>query len=251
MDKTFKKYFFQIFFASALIFLSTLLYMIHFIIFKDSHHIFIYLLGDIAFVPVEVLLVTIVLHNILVMREKKNILRKLNMVIGSFFSEVGTRLIFVFNESDKSEISPAEKMLDIAKWKKSDFEQKQKYFARLKLSSAIKGEKLDELKAYLSRRREFLLHLLGNPNLLEHETFTDMIWAVFHLTEELCHRKTVATLTDSDYEHLNGDISRAYNRLTVEWIKYMKHLKYDYPYLFSLAARINPYDKNAKAEVVY
>jgi len=30
-----------------------------------------------------------------------------------------------------------------------------------------------------------LLGLLGNPNLLEHDSFTDLLWAVFHLMEEL------------------------------------------------------------------
>jgi hypothetical protein len=41
-----------------LILLSAILYLIHFAIFRDAHHIFLYLIGDIAFVPIEVLLVT-------------------------------------------------------------------------------------------------------------------------------------------------------------------------------------------------
>ena len=60
--------------------------------FRDTHHIFIYLIGDIAFVFLEVLLVTLILHQLLRYREKKAMLNKLNMVIGAFFSEVGGEL---------------------------------------------------------------------------------------------------------------------------------------------------------------
>ena len=37
--------------------------------------------------------------------------------------------------------------------------------------------------------------------------------------------------------------------LIAEWIAYMRHLKSDYPYLYSLAVRTNPFDPNASAEV--
>jgi len=51
-----------------------------------------------------------------------------------------------------------------------------------------------------------VLRLLENPNLLEHEAFT-------------------------------------------EWLSHMEHLKSDYPYLFSLAVRSNPFDPNASIAV--
>ena len=47
---------------------------------------------------------------------------------------------------------------------------------------------LDELKLFLISKRNFLLMLLENPNLLEHDAFTDLLRAVFHLTEELGFR---------------------------------------------------------------
>jgi len=98
-------------------------------------------------------------------------------------------------------------------------------------------------------KRAFLLGLLENPNLLEHETFTELLWAVFHLTEELSVREDVRRLSPTDGEHLAGDIRRAYAILIVEWLAYMKHLKHDYPYLFSFALRTNPFDPNAQVVV--
>jgi hypothetical protein len=49
--------------------------------------------------------------------------------------------------------------------------------------------------------------------------------------------------------HLGGDIKRALGRLLGEWVDYMHHLKVEYPYLFSLAVRTNPFNPDAKVEV--
>ena len=83
-----------------LIMLSVFFYAVHFVIFRDSHHIFIYLVGDIAFVFIEVLMVTLIIHHLLAEREKRAMLKKLNMVIGAFFSEVGTSLLEYFRDFD-------------------------------------------------------------------------------------------------------------------------------------------------------
>jgi len=105
------------------------------------------------------------------------------------------------------------------------------------------------LHAYLAGQRPFLLRLLENQNLLEHQSFTDTLWAVFHLTDELGHREDLATLPDSDVAHLSGDIKRAYALLASEWLAHLQHLKVNYPYLFSLAVRTNPFDSKARVEV--
>ena len=73
-----------------LIMLSIFFYAVHFAIFRDSHHIFIYMLGDVAFVFIEVLMVTLIIHHLLAEREKRAMLKKLNMVIGAFFSETSS-----------------------------------------------------------------------------------------------------------------------------------------------------------------
>ena len=104
------------------------------------------------------------------------------------------------------------------------------------------------LKKYLVEKRKFLLRLLENQNLLEHETFTDLLWAVFHLTEELENRTNFNKLPESDISHIEGDIRRAYGLLIAEWLIYLRHLKDDYPYLFSLAVRTNPF--NPRASVI-
>jgi hypothetical protein len=105
------------------------------------------------------------------------------------------------------------------------------------------------MREYLQTKRDFLLTLLENPTLLEHETFTDLLWAVFHLTEELKYRNLIEGLPDADHEHLCNDIARAYGLLLKEWLVYLEHLKDNYPYLFSLAVRMNPLDPEASAVI--
>ena len=90
----------QIFLGLYLVGLSAVLYAIHYAIFHDSHHIFVFLVEDIAFVPIEVLLVTLIIHRLLSSREKRAMLEKLNMVIGTFFSEVGTELLRRLSDVD-------------------------------------------------------------------------------------------------------------------------------------------------------
>ena len=90
---------------------------------------------------------------------------------------------------------------------------------------------------------------MENPNLLEHDAFANLLLAVFHLTEELAQRRDLHHLTPGDREHLAGDIERAYVLLIAEWLDYMQHLQKNYPYLFSLARRTNPFDPEASVVI--
>jgi hypothetical protein len=94
-----------------------------------------------------------------------------------------------------------------------------------------------------------MLRLLENQALLEHATFTEMLWAVFHLTEELEARGDLSALPDPDRRHIELDMARAYGRLLAEWLRYVEHLKAQYPYLYSFAVRTNPFDPDVRVEV--
>ena len=69
--------------AAALIVSSLVLYTFHYLVFSDTHYILIYGLGELAFLPIEVLLVTLVIDRLLEASEKRAMLNKLNMVIGA------------------------------------------------------------------------------------------------------------------------------------------------------------------------
>ena len=239
----------QLAMAVSLTFLSAVLYLLHWKMFGNVGQTMNYLLANIAFLPFEVLLVTLILNRLLSYREKLSKLEKLNMVIGSFFSEAGLWLLAFLSDADPELESIKQKLIVSNGWSEKDFIRLSKDLE--KYSFNLDREKLDlfRLKGFVVSQRNFLLRLIENPNLLEHETFTELLLAYFHLIEELSLRIVISPLIESDLKHIAGDAGRVYALLVTEWVAYMKHLLNNYPYLFSLAMRTNPFDERASVEV--
>jgi hypothetical protein len=242
---------FRVFLVAAFIFIaaSALLYFIHYLIFHDEHHIFIFLVHDLAFLPLEVFLVVIVIERLLTRREKQAILYKLNMVIGAYFSEVGNKLLADLLKDFKNHEEIKKNLNVTADWTAKDFKRASDYAYNLKADVDIHQCNLEELKAYLSQKRMYLLTLLENPNLLEHDRFTDLLWATTHLDEELEARPSLKDVPESDLEHLAVDIERMYDHLASEWLDYIQHLKSSYPFLYSLVLRTHPFQEKPSAVV--
>jgi hypothetical protein len=239
----------RIYFGILLVLSSIFFYALSFAIFHDARNEAFYLFQDIGFVFIQVLLVTVVIEQLLNYREKMNLISKLNMVIGVFFSEVGTPLFEHFLKFDASSQNIS-KHLKVAKdWSKKSFQTAIGIVKDYQSDIDCKTGNLAALKQFMAEKKDFLLGLLENPNLLEHERFTELLWAVFHLTEELSYRKGIENLPRADFDHLAGDIKRAYLLLIREWLNHLEHLKSSYPYLFSLALRTNPFDPEAEVEI--
>ena len=239
----------KILLAVLLLLPSAAAYALHWAIFRNAHDIVFYLLMDVAFLFVQAVMATLVFDQLLNARERQANRRKLNVAVGVFFSQVGNpllRLLFAFDGHGE----------DVRRHLRIDGAWTEVHFAKMQIvlrghEPAIEAGRGDLalLKVTLEQQRDFLLRLLENPNLLEHETLTEMLWSVFHLADELAHRPSVASLPDADRMHLENDIKRAYDWLVREWLRHMQHLKATYPYLFSLAVRTNPFDPEAKVEV--
>ena len=205
----------------GLVLASLLIYGAEFPLFHDRRAIATYFLNDLAFVPLSVLLVSLVLDQIMQNREKQNRLNKTNMVIGAFFSAVGIQLL--------------------------------RRLAALDLTgekTTLPHPAFEELKQLLAKHRDFMLRLLENQTLLEHEQFTDLLWASFHLADELGLRNSYETLPESDRQHLALDAKRVFAALSRQWVDYLSHLKTAYPYLYSLALRQDPFKAKAQPIVV-
>ncbi|MFB3895316.1 MAG: hypothetical protein ACE14V_03335 [bacterium] len=238
-----KKFNWQIVVGLSLVILSGLFYLVDYLIYKEQFYI--YFISDIAFLPVQVLLVTLIVNELMKMRERRALLKKMNMVIGSFFSEVGLYLFKSFRAYDINYEAIQKCVLVKKDWTEKEFSAAKKQLLMLAIKIDSRNGDLETMKQFLTTKRGFLLGLLQNQNLLEHESFTELLWAVFHLTEELSYRTHFTDLPKSDYDHLSTDIKRAYIQLLLEWLGYMQHLQNQYPYLFSLAIRTNPFDPHA------
>jgi hypothetical protein len=219
---------------------SFFFYGVDYILIGSAKELTIWFLGNLAFLPIYVIIVTLLIERVLKERERQAVMRKLNMVIGVFFSEVGNRLLkelftYVVSSGDFKR-----HLLINGTWKEQDFAHALEFLQTSDIKINSSGCDKLTLKYYLVKKRNFLVSLLENQNLLEHEKFTDLLWSVFHLVEELEARETFENMPESDIDHINSDIKRVFGHLSREWVHYMKHLKHDYPYLFSLAVRLNP-----------
>jgi hypothetical protein len=231
--------------ALLLILASALSYALHYLIFHDPHHIFLYMIGDFGFLFLDVLLVLLIIERLLSGREKKAMLQKLNMVIGIFFSEVGVELLGRFSDFVENAGELECEVQITPQWDKRQFQEARIKAEAFPYDMVFEAEDLEGLRDLLNDKHSFLLRLLENPILLENQRFTDLLWAVFHLSEELDFRESLRMLPDTDIAHLKIDLRRAYSLIISEWLLYTEHLKRKYPFLFSLAIRINPLNPKA------
>lgn len=233
----------------GLLAVSALFYAIDYAVFRSARDMGFYTLLDLAFIPINVLIVGLFINGLIAAREREEMLHKMNMVVGAFFSEVGRDLVerLMAFDTDVDAVRPH--MLFDARWKPADYETHRAAVFGDQHPLAIARGDVDGLRDLLVDRRSFLLGLLQNGNLLEHQTFTDMLWAVSHLTEELAAREDLHVLPAPDARHIELDMARAYGRLLGESLLYTRHLRADYPYLYSFAVRTNPFDAGARIEI--
>ena len=174
-------------------------------------------------------------------REKQLRAEKLDMIIGLFFSQVGSALVRRLIRADGG-IAVLRENLDVSlRWTKENFKKAQAILKNYHYDVDMNAIDLPALNTLLAQNSEFLVRLLENPNVLEHETFTSLLQAVFHLKEELAHRPHLDAVPDCDREHLRLDLKRIYAQILLQWLHYLDHIKDNYPYFFSFQCRVTPF----------
>lgn len=241
-------------FSILMVVLIIVIYGSNYLVLGDAEHIISYVWTHLGFIPVDILLVAFLLDEIIERKEKEAMLEKLDMLMSTFFSEVGNDLIKQLSTVNEHKAN-TENLKSIKTWNEEDFDNKlnelKESSVRFKaeISPEEREEFLDSLRTLLASKRELIINLINNPNLLEKEEFTSLITAILHLDEELEHRKDLALVNDTDFNHLNGDMERVYNILIHEWVYYLKYLYKHYPYMIALMIRTNPFDETADVYV--
>lgn len=230
---------------------SLLIYVIHYLVFHDLHHILIFGVHELAFLPLEVLFVTLIIERVISGYEKRERQSKLKILLGASFSEFGIGMLKMLSGSMKPEFRRQFSSASIQQLVSASKSEVERYISSIRFPEKLvfDAEMIAALKDFLSTRREFMVRLLENPAVLEDESFTSLLFAAFHLSDELSYRDNIGELPESDIEHLSGDITRAFRLLAVEWLKYMVYLSHKYPYLYSLYLRTNPFEETSDAIV--
>lgn len=228
-----------------LVIVTVILNLLHYEVFHDIRHLWLWNFTALAFLPISVLFMTLLINRLLSAREKAMHLDKMNMLIGAFFSNVGTEFLSRLSVWDPGIQYLRNNFGSKDSWSKLNVRGIEKILSRHNFDVSIGRPGLQDLHELLAKKQDFLMRLLENPSLLDHENATNLLRAVFHFAEELAHRPDIASTPDSDLEHLCVDAKRAYVSIVREWAIYMNYLKDSYPYLFSLAVRTNPLDRMA------
>jgi len=242
----------QVEIAATLIVAAIVVYALRWYLFPSGafhREMLRYLVDDIAFLFIQVLLVSMLIDGLMQRRQRETMLDKLNMIVGAFFSECGTDVLGRIARLDRELDDVREDLLARTAWTAKDYERAKQAFRAHKPVIELSGGDLAALRVRLDQEKTYLLSLLGNQALLEHQAFTDLLWAVTHLAEELHARGDFDYLPRADRAHLVADVKRAYTLLGVLWIDYLRHLQTQYPFLFSLAVRTNPLDPDASVTV--
>lgn len=234
--------------AIGLIIAAIILYGLAYYLFNDAGKVMFHVVIDLAFVPIDILIVVLVIESLIEKKERETILDKLDMILGIFFSEIGNNLLELFSKVNRDNGEIVKKIHHVDEWDKKDFKNAYK---KLKENGIDFNPDIEEgeiesylinLKTFLQGKRGFLIELIENPNIIEKDSFSNLLLSIFHLDDELELRSDLDKVTKKDFEHLIGDINRVYCRLTYEWIKYLEFLNEHYPYMSSITIRANPFN---------
>lgn len=238
-----------IFTALILLCLSIISYSIEIFLFHHEFDTFFYFFQDLSFVPIQVLIVTLVIDRLLKRQQRISILKKVYVAIGIFYNELGNDLLKLCFDITSNKDELKNNLSITTNWSAKDFTRAEKWINTHPVVIDISKERVELFKQFLDSKRIFILNLLENTNLSEHDTFTDTLLSVCHASDELALRKDLTNMPMADLAHLSHDIKRAYHGIIKEWILYMNHISKEYPFLFSLALRSSPF--NDQSSVVF
>ena len=239
--KFYKNYKWEVNWGIGLISFSIIMYIIQALIYKDAILLFQELLLQLAYLPLYVFLTTIVIEQLLKRKEKADMVRKINTVIGIFFSEIGKQLIGEFVKFDLNFNNIKGKFSNDFEWTEERIIELRQNLNKYKSKIDSRIGDISKIKMVVDSKRQLLIGFLNNPNLMEHEVFTELLFAIFHIGEEITQRGELKNLSEEDYDHLSADIKRIYILIIFQWISYMEHLNKEYPYLYVLALKTNPF----------
>ena len=190
---------------------SALLYAIHYLIFRDLHHLAIFGLHELAFVPLEVILVTLGLDKLVEKTHREEARSKVSIIETLYFNESGGTMLRYLTSFDPDAARLRELLQVTENWRSSDFRQ------------AIRQLKSYPFLLDLDRIDFFGLHyhlssMLENPALTQSEAFTEMIMKIYLLWEELDGRTNLYQLPEKDRNYLAELLHEIYRELTEYWL---------------------------------
>lgn len=227
--------------GAVLFALSAVLYFINYLMFGDAHHLFVVFAEELAYMPIYIFIILVVAEKALRSREKEEMARKTNALVGTFFTEVGYELIRIMTKYDKDCDRVKNELKDIENWDVAKTKVFLNSVDQHKYCAPKGTDDLVIIKELMLQKKDFMLELMSNSSLIEKDEFSDLLLAANHILEEFKTRGEISGFDEAAVGHLHVDVERAYRHLIKSWVLYMMHLEKEYPYLHKLALRVNPF----------
>lgn len=197
---------------------SALLYAIHYLIFRDLHHLAIFGLHELAFVPLEVILVTLGLDQLVEKTHREEARSKVSIIETLYFNESGGTMLRYLTSFDPDAARLRELLQVTQDWHSSDFRQAIRQLKSYPFLLDLDRIDFFGLHYHLSQRHEYYRSMLENPALTQSEAFTEMIMKIYLLWEELDGRTNLYQLPEKDRNYLAELLHEIYRELTEYWL---------------------------------
>ncbi len=197
---------------------SALLYAIHYLIFRDLHHLAIFGLHELAFVPLEVILVTLGLDQLVEKTHREEARSKVSIIETLYFNESGGTMLRYLTSFDPDAARLRELLQVTEDWRSSDFRQAIRQLKSYPFLLDLDRIDFFGLHYHLSQRHEYYRSMLENPALTQSEAFTEMIMKIYLLWEELDGRTNLYQLPEKDRNYLAELLHEIYRELTEYWL---------------------------------
>lgn len=197
---------------------SALLYAIHYLIFRDLHHLAIFGLHELAFVPLEVILVTLGLDQLVEKTHREEARSKVSIIETLYFNESGGTMLRYLTSFDPDAARLRELLQVTEDWHSSNFRQAIRQLKSYPFLLDLDRIDFFGLHYHLSQRHEYYRSMLENPALTQSEAFTEMIMKIYLLWEELDGRTNLYQLPEKDRNYLAELLHEIYRELTEYWL---------------------------------
>ena len=197
---------------------SAVMYVVHYLIFRDFHHIAIFFVHDIAFMPLEVILVTLFFDRIIEKTNEKENRSKLSIIETLFFNESGGNMLRYLTSFDPQSHHLSEILQVTEDWKSSDFINAKKQLSNYSFHLDVSRVDFFGLHYHLDERHNYYRNILENPALTQSNEFTEMVMKIYLMWEELDCRTDLYNLNDAEKNYLGSLLTEIYQELVTYWL---------------------------------
>ena len=197
---------------------SVVLYVLHYLVFRDLHHIGIFFLHELAGMPLEVILVSLFFDKLIEKTHEEENKSKLSIIETLFFNESGGNMLRYLSSFDPNFRQLSDVLAVRMDWKSVDYQA-----ARLHLKDYpfhLDVEKVDffGLHYHLDERHAYYRNILENPALTQSNEFTELVMKIYLMWEELDCRTDLYNLDLHEKHYLGELLTEIYEELVVYWL---------------------------------